>query len=405
MQRSALIYFNTNGFDSYTFNNQLKSLQEDFDIYPIDSEVDYEKFKKMVEYVHNHKYNNLTYLTEDEDWPQVEYELKLDFGHLFEDIKTLPILAQRLYEGDIPQQQQTVQQQPVKAPRVNQTARTVAMQPGANVFIISNNLPLKGSKQEIANIILQFKIDNVNNFLVVPSAKKEWFQFLTQGALLFILSDYLKVPNVDNISFLSLNNAKFNQNTFQIRQIKNPQDIVVHCSKVYADQLTPVGAKEVKVDINSAYPNIQENKKVYDLCIKILDEVENQPKDIDVKEKQETAKSIDYMLGFIITQAKDYSEGKWSADQREQDKKALSEKYKHIIDDILGFKHDKAAAEQYVKDSGGALLLDIAKAGKELLKPDKKKQALNQKRDISFTHRMMKCKSYPALKNMFDNIN
>jgi hypothetical protein len=124
------------------------------------------------------------------------------------------------------------------------------------------------------------------------------------------------------------------------------------------------------------------------------------------KEKSRPAEPpdlTDQMVAYILKCALDFRDGKFNPDQLEKDKKSLMDAIKKAIMDDLGLKHDIAAGEQYIKDSGFELAVNAAKAVKDALsaRAEFKKRKLA---DISFIVRMKKCGSYPKLKAMFDPV-
>jgi len=133
---TALLVF-TENIDEYTLNQQIRALQEQYDIdqndiYAVHDKESYENLKEIIETI-NETYQGLVYLTEDFDWLNFERDFKSEFGHLFEDVKVHPCLAKRLHEGDIPAQ--------TTVPPVKNVKNTVSQEEkSTDVIDLPNNL-------------------------------------------------------------------------------------------------------------------------------------------------------------------------------------------------------------------------------------------------------------------------
>jgi hypothetical protein len=493
----------TKDIDKYSFTQQKKTLLESGIVDTINELDFYPSFNILNETLtryHKMGVKNITYLTDDEDWLGVERDLKKEYGHLFEDIKALPLVAlpnlkplKPLKEGDTRTnsvRDSSAHQVKVRAD-VPAIYHHVQMREGSHLYLFPCNVPLKGTKQLYEQITQMMKETGI---LVIPSANKGWFQFVPQAGILTILSEYYQMKDVLKTTlFLSLTNQQNNMYAYQSKQITDASKSILHISKRYNGLANTIPAQKV-LDIPGDFPLIQKNQECYNLCLKVAEEMEaikvsereaeiererqakeeeraadritrnkidkaadrvepfldnsgdsessgdqlsdsildtlyarakynpllkkllevsetsdslnqeNKQKDNQKNEQRiEPPDLTDQMVAYILKCALDFRDGKFNPDQLERDKKSLMDAIKKAIMEDLGLKHDIAAGEQYIKDSGFEIAVNAAKAVKDALsaRAEFKKKKLA---DISFIVRMKKCATYSQLKNMFDPV-
>jgi hypothetical protein len=475
----ALVF--TKDIDKYSYDQQKKSLLESGIVDKIKELEYYPTFELLNETLSNyHKMGikDITYLTESEDWLGVERDLKEEYGHLFNEIKALPLVALpsinnlgSLKEGDTNTSQSQVVPRDTSAHQVKTRTdvpaalRHVQMKRGSHLFLFPCNIPLAGTKQLYSQIIQMMGNEGI---LVIPSANKNWFQFVPQAGILTILSEYYQMKDVLRTTlFLSLTSQKDNTYAYQTKQISDATKSTLHISSRY-NGLANIIPSEKVMDIPGNFPLIHGNQECYNLCIKIAEEMEaikvseeeaKREQEKHAKEEERVAdkntvkqveRAADKVEPFIETPSNNVNESSSNNSllfkrlledteviDKNMDVEApdlTDQMIAYIIKCALDFRDGKFSPDQLEKDKKAlmdsikkiimddlGLKHDVAAGeqyindmGFELAVSAAKavKDALGTRAEykkkrytnVSFLVRMKKCKSYPELKKMFDPI-